>query len=416
MSWPGRETATSVTVANGPGALSGLKIIDLSTVAAGPFCTQILGDHGAEVIKVEPPFGEVGRRMGPSFNQDGFSSYYFGLNRNKRAIALDLAQPAGVEVMHRLLAEADVLVNNFKPGTLEKFGLGYQEVLRARHPRLIVANITGFGAVGPLGGLPGLDPVGQAMSGLMSYQGEPDGRPLRASSPVADLSTGLYLTIGILMALQERHRSGMGQEIECTLLDSALTLVHPYASEFFMSGAEPRRLGNRNPTTAPQNVYPCADGFIILCCSNDGQFRNLCQVLGAPEMWEDERYRTLARRFANQDDVDARIIDFCAARGKQEAAMLFLKRGIPAAPVLGFAEAMTQPHLAARGLTYSEPTTGYRMLGTPVKLGRTPGMLRRTPPRFGEHNREVLRGVGFTEPEIDSLINGSVIFETPRES
>lgn len=287
--------------------LQGLKVIDLSTVAAGPLAAQILGDHGADVLKVEPPFGEIGRSMGSSWNEHGFSSHYFSMNRNKRTAALDVSRPEGKEVLLRLLESADVLVNNFKPGTMERYGLCYDAVLKDRFPRLISASVTGFGADGPLGMLPGMDPVGQAMGGFMGLQGDPDGPPTRLAIPVADLATGLYLVIGILMALHERNRSGRGQAVEATLYDRALTLSHPFAADWLMSGEEAQRIGDRHPIAAPYNVYPCRDGHILLACASDRQFRTPCHALGAPRMADDPRFSKFPERRNHHDAIDAEI-------------------------------------------------------------------------------------------------------------
>lgn len=396
-------------------ALQGFKVVDLSTIAAGPFCTQILGDHGADVIKVEPPFGEIGRTMGPSYNEHGFSSHYFSLNRNKRSVSLDLAKPEGVKVLKRLLVDADVLIDNFKPGGMEKFGLTYS-ALEKEFPRLVVAHVTAFGSVGPLGGLPGVDPVGQALSGYMSWQGEPGTPPQRIGVSLTDITTGLFITSAILMALHERNRSGRGQEIEVTLLDASLQLTHPYASDWFMSGKLPKKIGNRHPSSAPYDVYKCKNGYMIMCCTNNGQFRKLCQQLGKPEMADDPRFADVKGRFENQDAIDAEISRLCADKDKGEIAMSLLRAGIPAAPVYDLGEALTNPHLKARDMIFEDPSVGYRMVGTPIKFSRTPGKLHRRPARFAEHNRPILQAAGFSDTEIDALIAGRVVFDTMQKA
>ncbi len=399
--------------ASSNGSLHGVRVIDLTTVVAGPSCTQILGDHGADVVKVESPFGEPGRGMGPSYNEHGFSSYFFSMNRNKRSVSLDVGKPEGREALLRMLEEADVLINNLKPGTMEKFGLGYEAVLGKRFPRLIAASLTAFGSEGPLGGLPGYDPVAQGMSGFINWQGEPDGPPMRVGVSLIDLGAGLYLTSAILLALYERTRSGLGQAIEVTLLEAGLTFAHPYAADWFMSGSEPKRIGNRHPSAAPYNVFKCRDGYMILCCANNAQFRRLCALLGRPQMADDPRFRELRERFENQDAVDAEIGDLCRNRDKEEVSMLLLRAGIPAGPILTMGEALSNPQLAARGFVMEDKRVGYRNIGTPIRFSRTPGALRRVPPRFGEHNREVLRDTGFSDAEIDALIAGRVVYETP---
>ncbi|HRH86985.1 MAG TPA: CoA transferase [Rubrivivax sp.] len=393
-----------------PGALSGLRVIDLSHVLAGPMATQMFGDHGAEVVKVEPPGGEVSRKMGPSTNEHGFSSHYFSVNRNKRAIALDLSRPQGVEVLMRLLADADVLIENFKPGTLRGFGLDYETVLAPRFPRLIVAHISGFGEDGPLGGLIGMDPTAQAMCGLMSWQGEPEGPPMRAAASIVDMLAGLYTASAILMALHERHASGRGQEIEVALFDAAFTLTHPFTADWFMSGREPARIGNRHPSGAPYNVYRCRDGHVLLACANDKQFRVLCEVLGRPELADDPRFSNVRERFRHHDAIDVEVSALCATRDKNEIAMTLLRAGVPAGAVLSIGEALRHEQVAARRLVVEDASIGFKTIGSPIRMSRTPPALHQRPARFGEHSRAVLREAGFTEGEIDALIAGRVLF------
>jgi formyl-CoA transferase len=337
------------------------------------------------------------------------------LNRNKRSVSLDLAKPEGVKVLKRLLVDADVLIDNFKPGGMEKFGLTYS-ALEKEFPRLVVAHVTAFGSVGPLGGLPGVDPVGQALSGYMSWQGAPGTPPQRIGVSLTDITTGLFITSAILMALHERNRSGRGQEIEVTLLDASLQLTHPFASDWFMSGNLPKKIGNRHPSSAPYDVYKCKNGYMIMCCTNNGQFRKLCQQLGKPEMADDPRFADLKGRFENQDAIDAEISKLCADKDKNEIAMSLLRAGIPAAPVYDLGEALTNPHLKARDMIFEDPSVGYRMVGTPIKFSRTPGKLHQRPARFAEHNRPVLQAAGFSDSEIDALIAGRVVFDTMQKA
>lgn len=392
------------------GALSGLRVIDLTHVLAGPLATQMFGDHGADIVKVESPGGDVSRKMGPSTNAHGFSSHYFSVNRNKRAMALDLSRPEGVAVLMRLLADADVLIENFKPGTMRGFGLDYETVLAARFPRLIVAHISGFGEDGPLGGLIGMDPTAQAMCGLMSWQGEPDGAPMRAAASIVDMLAGFYTASAILMALHERHASGRGQEIEVALFDAAFTLTHPFTADWFMSGREPARIGNRHPSGAPYNVYRCRDGHVMLACANDKQFRILCGVLGRAELADDARFGDVRGRFLNHEAIDAEVSALCATRGKNEIALTLLEAGVPAGAVLSMGEALRHEQLAARGLVVEDASIGFKTVGSPIKMSRTPPALHQRPARFGEHSRAVLREAGFTDAEIDALIAGHVVF------
>ena len=265
------------------GALAGCTVIDLSRVLGGPYCTQILADHGADVLKIEPPGGET-RGWGPPFLGET-ASYFIGVNRNKRGMALDLSLPA--ELLRALLADADVLVENFKPGTLEKWGLGY-ETLSQAFPKLIHCRVSGFGADGPLGGLPGYDACAQAMCGLMSVNGEADGEATRVGLPVVDMVTGLNAAVAVLLALNERARSGLGQFLDITLYDCALSLLHPHAPNYFYSGKTPARSGNAHPNIAPYETLPTASGPIFLAVGNNRQFAQLATALGAPN-WRETR-------------------------------------------------------------------------------------------------------------------------------
>ena len=399
-------------LAASPGALAGLKIIDLTRVLGGPYCTMILSDHGAEVIKVEPPQGDEVRDWGPPF-QDGESSYFIGVNRNKRSIALDLGRPEGRAVLLRLLEGADVLVENFKPGGMEKWGLGYEHDLAPRFPALIHCRISGFGADGPLGGLPGYDAVLQAMTGLMSVNGDASTGPLRLGTPVVDLGTGLFSAIGILMALHERARSGRGQYLDMTLHDCGLALLHPQATNFFLSGRRPTPLGQAHPNLAPYEKYRTGTCEIFVAIGNDGQFRKLCELVGRPEMATDPRFLRNADRLANRP---ARMAALQAALAGQDGKVIadrLLRSGVPAGPVLPVDEALAAPHTETRQMVTE--LDGYRGVATPIKLSRTPGGTRRTPPRFAEHGEEVLMQHGFTREDIAALKRDGVLHVARRK-
>ncbi|MDP3615178.1 MAG: CoA transferase, partial [Rubrivivax sp.] len=271
------------------GALAGLRVLDLSRVLAGPLCAQMLADHGASVIKVEPPDGDEARRFGPPLDERGEVAYFGALNRGKRSIAVDLSRPAGRAVLERLLAGADVLIENFLPGTMEKWGLGYEGTLAARHPRLIYCSVSGFGADGPLGGLPGYDAVLQAVCGLMSVNGTPDSGPLRLGVPVVDYLTGYNALSGVLLALAARERSSLGQRVEATLFDTGLALLVPHASNWFYSGRIPQRMGSAHPNIAPYDRYAAADGEVFLGVVNNGQFKRFCECVSRPDLASDPR-------------------------------------------------------------------------------------------------------------------------------
>jgi crotonobetainyl-CoA:carnitine CoA-transferase CaiB-like acyl-CoA transferase len=396
-----------------PGALAGLKVIDLSRVLGGPYCTQMLGDHGADVIKVEPPQGDETRTWGPPFLGDA-ASYFLGVNRNKRGIALDLAKPDGRTVLFRLLETADVLVENFKPGTLERWEMGYETVLRRKFPRLVHCRISGFGADGPLGGYPGYDAAVQGMAGLMSLNGEPEGEPLRVGLPVVDLATGLNAALAIMMALQERTRSGLGQFVEATLYDCAVALLHPYAANWFLSGKPPQRTGNQHPNVSPYDQFRTRTKRIFLAIGNNRQFARFCAEIGRQELVEDKRFRDNKDRVVNRAALRQEIEGAMAAIDGEALTMRLLDRGVPCGVVQELPDVLTHPHTRHRAMVYEQGE--YRGVGAPLKLSRTPPGLRRLPPRFGEANREVLREAGFAEAEIERLIASGIVAETMQKA
>lgn len=375
---------------SGTGALAGLRILDLSRVLGGPYCTQILGDHGADVIKAEPPAGDETRGWGPPFEGDA-ASYFRGVNRNKRGMTLDLSVEAGRSLLHALLADADVLVENFKPGTLEKWGLGH-DVLAAQYPALIHCRISGFGADGPLGGLPGYDACAQAMCGLMSVNGEPGGEATRVGLPVVDMVTGLNAALGILLALQERGRSGRGQFLDITLYDCALSLLHPHAANLFGGAGIPQRTGNAHPNIAPYETVQAADAPVFLAVGNDRQFRTMAQVLGAPAMADDARYASNASRLQHRQALHDDLAALLAGHDAADIAARLLRAGVPAAAVLDVQAALAQPHTRHRNMVYQ--ADGYRAIAPPIKLSRTPASLRRLPPDLdgdGDAIRQAVR-------------------------
>ena len=392
-------------------SLVGIKVLDLSRVLAGPYCTQVLGDHGADVLKVEPPDGDETRSWGPPFDGDA-ASYFKGLNRNKRAIALDLTLPAAREVLLRLLEETDVLVENFKIGTLEKWGLGY-DVLSEKFPRLIHCRITGFGADGPLGSLPGYDAVIQAMSGLMSVNGEAGGEALRVGLPVVDMVTGLNAVIGILLALNHRVTSGRGQFVESALFDSGLSLLHPHAANYFMSGKAPKRTGNDHPNIAPYSVYQTGGKPVFLAIGNDRQFQKLCELINAPHIATAKEYKRNGDRVANRDalrfDLEKALEDVDGA----ELAAKLIADGVPAGPVLSVPEALALPHTSHRGMIVEKDH--YRGVGAPIKLSESPASYRFAPPKFASDTIEVLSGSGYSPEEIEALVSAGAVRTQQRK-
>ena len=357
------------------GALAGIRVLDLSRILGGPYCGQVLGDHGADVLKVEPPQGDDTRAWGPPF-RDGVASYYFGLNRNKRIQFLDLASPEGQQRVRELMAQADVVVENFKVGTMEKWGIGYEQV-RGEFPRLIWCRVTGFGADGPLGSLPGYDAAVQALCGLMSINGEADGNPLRVGLPVVDMVTGLNAVIGVLLALHERKTSGLGQLVDAALYDSGLSLLHPHAANWFMSGKIPRRTGNAHPNIYPYDVIHTGGTAIFLAVGNDRQFRLMCQHIGQPALAQDERFATAGQRSVHRAALKALLEQAFATLDGATLADELMAIGVPAAAVQDVRQALTHPHTVHRDMVVR--MGDYQGLGAPVKLGRTPATYRHAP-------------------------------------
>jgi crotonobetainyl-CoA:carnitine CoA-transferase CaiB-like acyl-CoA transferase len=392
--------------ATGIGALDGVKVIDLTRVLGGPYCTQILGDHGADVVKIEPPQGDETRGWGPPF-ADGMSSYFAGVNRNKQGVALDLARPEGREVLFRLLGGADVMIENFKPGTLDRWGLD-AATIEARFPRLIHASVTGFGADGPLGGHPGYDAVVQGMAGLMSVNGEAGADPLRVGVPVVDIATGLNIAIAILMALLERARSGQGQRVEATLYDCAIALLHPHAANYLMSGRTPGRTGNAHPNICPYDAFPTATKPVFLGIGNDRQFARLCRRIGLDDVPGDPRFATNADRLAHRDLLRGLLVDALASLDGVALAEALLAEGVPAGPVEDVAGVLAHPHTLHRNMVVAMGS--HRGTGIPAKMSRTPGEVRTPPPAFGADTRAVLSQAGYDAAEIDALVAAGVAF------
>jgi crotonobetainyl-CoA:carnitine CoA-transferase CaiB-like acyl-CoA transferase len=390
------------------GPLDGIRILDLSRVLGGPYCTQTLADYGAEVMKVEPPQGDGTRGWGPPF-KDGLSAYFSGTNRNKRSIAIDISKSAGRDVILRLLEGADVLVHNFKAGALERWGLGYESVLKDRFPRLILCHVTGFGADGPLGGFPGYDAVVQAMTGLMSINGNPANGPTRMGTPIVDIGTGLIACNAILAALIERIRSGLGQAIEVPLYDCAISMMHPQAANSLMSGKVPVATGNGHPNIVPYDMFETRTGKLYLAVGNNGQFAKLCEVLDLAEVPSDPRFADNAARLAHRTEITQILAERLADCDANELEPSLLRAGVPAGVVRNVNEALDHPHTQHRCMVVS--AEGYKGTGIPARFSRTPGAVRMTPPRFAQHSRLLLREAGFAEDQIDALTSAGVVLE-----
>lgn len=389
------------------GAVTGLKVVDLSRVLAGPLCTQMLADHGAEIVKIEPPSGDETRGLGPPFDAAGQAAYFGAVNRGKRGMALDLSRAEGRAVLEALLQDADVLVENFLPGTMERWGLGYEAHLSARFPRLIYCAISGFGADGPLGGLPGYDAVLQAMCGLMSINGTQDSGATRVGVPIVDYVTGYNALTGVLLALAARERTGQGQRVEVTLFDTALGLLVPHAANWICSGNAPGRLGSAHPNIAPYDKFAAADGEIFLGILNDGQFRRFCLKVGRGDLLDDPRFRTNADRLTHVAALRAELERTLAGFKSEALCRELMQAGVPAGAVNTVPQAFAQAHAAHRDMLVE--SEGHRAPGIPVKLAQTPGRTGRRPPRFGEHTREILAEAGLDDAMIDRLLDAGIV-------
>ncbi len=395
------------------GALDGIRVVDLTRVLGGPYCTQVLGDHGADILKIEPPQGDEVRDWGPPFH-DGDAAYFIGVNRNKRSMGLDLSVPRGRQILMELLGDADVLVENFKPGTMEKWGLGYDEVLKSAFPRLVHCRISGFGADGPLGGFPGYDAIVQAMAGWFSVNGPAGGEPTRSGVAMVDMGTGLYAAIAVLMALHERARSGQGQFIDMTLYDCAVSLMHPHVVNYNLSGEVPVPTGNAHPNISPYDTFRTRTVDIYIGAGNNRAFARLCTEIDAAALLEDARFSSNAQRVMNRDalkvELESRLVRIDGA----ELCARLLSAGLPCGPIHDTAQVVAHPHTRHRDMAIEQGW--YRMTGIPIKFSRTRGTIRRLPPTYGEHTREVLAESGLGKDEIDALLEQGVVLDTRRSA
>ncbi|MFD4837149.1 CaiB/BaiF CoA transferase family protein [Achromobacter sp. NPDC058515] len=405
------EHAAPAPDARARGALDGLRVIDLSRVLAGPLCTQMLADQGADVIKVEPPGGDDTRALGPPVNADGDAAYFTAVNRGKRAIGLDLSQAAGRDILLALLEDADVLVENFIPGTMARWGLDYEANLKRRFPHLIYCSISGFGDDGPLGGLPGYDAILQAMCGLMSVNGDPASGPTRIGIPIVDHLTGYTAQSGILLALYHRARTGQGQRVEVTLFDTALSLLVPHAANWMHTQRPPALLGSAHPNIAPYDSFACQDGAIFLGIVNDRQFRRFCDYAGLAALLEDERFSTNRSRLEHRDALRGAIEEALSSRPRAAVCGDLMRLGVPAGAVNSVPEAFEQAHTAHRGMRIDRD--GYHGIGTPVRLSRAPARVDRLPPAYAQHTVEVLREAGLDDSQIAALREQGVLPRWP---
>jgi len=388
------------------GALAGLRVLDLSRVLAGPFCCAMLGDHGADVIKVEPPAGDETRHYGPPFVPE--SVYYLNINRNKRGMVLDLSTSEGQEIVRRLVQTSDVLVENFKTGTMERWGLGY-EALRALNPRLIYAAISGFGRRGPYAGVAGYGGALQAFGGFMSVNGQAGGEPTKAGIAIADLSTGMFANQAILLALHRRHVTGVGQMVEASLMHSIVGLLHPHNGNYLNAGLVGKPHGNSHPMIAPYDLFSTADRPIYIPSGNDPQFGRLARVVGRPDLGNDPRFRTNQDRVAHRPEMIEALSEQFTQRPANEWCRLLWDANVPAGPVNSIDEVFADPQVVDRRLVReishpSLPAGVFRSVAPPATLRDTPGDVRRHPPGPGEHTVEVLAELGYSRSEVEQLV------------
>lgn len=402
---------------NAAGPLAGLRVLDLTRALSGPFATMVLGDLGADVIKVEDIWhGDDTRRWGPPFQGDD-AAYFLSVNRNKRGLSVNMKAPAGRDIVRRLAAGSDILVENFRPGTAARLGVGYAELAR-RNPGLIYASISGYGQTGPSAALPGYDAVAQAVSGMMSVTGEPDGEPVRSGTSLADVGAGMWALIGILAALHARETSGQGQLVDVSLLDGQIAWLTYVAGKYFATGVTPGRHGSAHESLTPYQVFPTADAPLMVAVGSDGLWRRFTSATGLDELAGDPRFATNPDRVRNRDTLIPLITETLAARGCAEWTDLLNVAGVPAGPVNTVPAALEQPQVAAREMVVEveHPVAGtLKMLGSPIKLSAQPPTaspapyLRRPPPVLGEHTDEILTEAGYTAAQVTELREAGVV-------
>lgn len=382
-------------------ALKGIKVLDLTRVLAGPYASMMLGDLGAEVIKIETPQGgDDSRGFGPFIN--GESVYFISLNRNKKSLSLNLKTEKGKEIFLKLVKEADVVIENYRPGTMEKLGLGYEDLEKV-NPGIIYAASSGFGHTGPYSQKPAYDLIVQAMGGIMSLTGSPGGPPTRVGASVGDITAGLFTTIGILSALHKRNETGNGQKVDIAMLDCQLAILENAIARYAVTGESPQSTGNRHPSITPFAVLTASDGYIVVAAGNDALWKKWCHTVGREDLAADERFATNALRTENWGILEGLMNEVIGQRKVEEWLHVFEEAGIPSSPINDVAQAAQHPQIQAREMIVHQehPVAGRVMMpGIPIKLSKTPGAIETPAPLLGEHTQQILQGIGFSEEDI----------------
>jgi crotonobetainyl-CoA:carnitine CoA-transferase CaiB-like acyl-CoA transferase len=395
-------------------ALHNVKVVDLTRTLAGPFCTMMLGDMGADVVKIEEPeHGDETRAWTPFWN--GESAQFLSFNRNKRSLSLNLKEPQAVAIVLSLARDADVMIESFRTGALDRMGLGYDAV-RAVNPDIIYCSISGYGRTGPMADKPGYDLIIQGYSGLMSLTGEADGLPLRVGFSLVDLFTGMMAYGSIVTALYHRDHTGQGQWIDTSLLDGQVAAMSYHATSYFATGVVPHRMGSGHPGLVPYQTFPAADGFFIVGCANQGLWERLCRAIGRPDLLQDSRFRTNDDRVAHRSECVAILSEIFRAQPMSHWVEVVTAAGVPCGPINRVSDVVADPQVLARNMiaTVDHPKVpDLRVPYSPLKLSETPPGIRRPPPLLGQHNAEVLAELGYTMEEIAALRDQGVIGAEP---
>lgn len=391
--------------------LSGVRLIDVTQIMAGPFCTMLLGDMGADVIKIEKPDGgDDVRRSGPPFVA-GESATFLNIGRNKRSVVIDMKRPEGAEIVRKMAKDAEIFVQNLRPGRLEGFGLGYDEV-RKVNPAIVYASITGYGRTGPLKDKPGFDLMAQGHSGIMSVTGHPGQPPVKVSVPITDLNAGLFTAYGILAAYVNRLKTGKGQHVDSSLMEAGVAYTMWESAIYFTTGRSPGPNGSAHQISAPYQALPTGDGYITVGGANQRNWENICRAIGREELISDPRFLNNAGRMANRPALEATLGDTLKTKPTAHWLSVLGEAGVPSGPINDMAQVYADPQVIARDMVVEveHPTAGaIRNVGIPVKFSETPGSIRRPPPRFAEHTEEVLGEFGYSTAEIDGLRSRGIV-------